>query len=98
MPALSEVKIRILDLKQYSDVRLDRDRLPLYVRGIIRTPRRPALHVAVIVNGIVAAVTESYLERGRHVFGTLIPDVVLRNGQNRVSATAIDTGARTSTH
>ena len=98
MPALSEVKIRIRDLEQYLDVRLDRDQLPLYVRGVIRTSRRPPLYVAVVVNGIVAAVTESYRERSRHVFSTLIPEVVLRNGQNKVSAAVIDTGARTSPH
>jgi hypothetical protein len=98
LPRARDVEITIRDPEQFAAVARDRDPLPLYVRGVLATSRPDPLNVAVIVNGIVAAVTRSYRERGAHVFGTLVPEASLRDGRNTVEAVVIDAagGAMTS--
>jgi hypothetical protein len=81
-----DVQITIQDPKQFAAVKRDRDPLPLYVRGVLGTSRPDPLSVAVAVNGTVAAVTHSYRDRGAHLFGTLIPESSLRDGDNAVAA------------
>jgi hypothetical protein len=81
-----DVQITIQDPNQFAAVKRDRDPLPLYVRGVLGTSRPEPLSVAVAVNGTVAAVTHSYRDRGVHLFGTLIPESSLRDGDNDVAA------------
>jgi hypothetical protein len=85
-----DVQITIRDRQRFAAVKRDRDPLPLYVRGVLSTSRSDPLSVAVVVNGIVAAVCQSYRERRAHVFGTLIPETSLRDGNNTVAALAVD--------
>jgi hypothetical protein len=85
-----DVQITIEDPRQYAAVALGEDPLPLYVRGRVSTPRSDPVSIAVAVNGIVAAVTDSYRERGAHVFGTLVPETSLRDGANTVAGIALD--------
>ena len=85
-----DVRVRIRNSGQFDAVNLARDPLPLYVTGTLRTSRPAPLTVAVVVNGIVAAVTHSYVERGAHMFGTLIPETSLRDGNNSVAALVIE--------
>ena len=73
---------------QFEAVARDRDPLPIYVRGVLTTSRPDPLNVAVVVNGIVAAIAQSYQERDGHMFGTLIPETALRDGKNIVSVFA----------
>jgi hypothetical protein len=76
--------------RQFEAVRLDRDPLPLHVRGVLGTQRSDPLNVVVILNGAVAAVAHSYRDRNAHMFGTLIPETALRDGKNSVTALVID--------
>jgi hypothetical protein len=85
-----DVQITIRDPKQFAAVKRDQDPLPLYVRGVLTTSRSEPVSVAVVVNGMVAAVSQSYRERGAHVFGTLIPETSLRDGNNTVAALVVD--------
>ncbi|HKY21987.1 MAG TPA: sulfatase-like hydrolase/transferase [Vicinamibacterales bacterium] len=85
-----DVQITIRNLGQYEAVALDRDPLPIYVRGALSTSRSEPLTVAVVVNGIVAAIAESYRDRDGHLFGTLIPETALRDGKNTVEALVVD--------
>ena len=55
-----------------------------------RTSRSEPLTVAVVVNGIVTAIAHSYQERDGHMFGTLIPETALRDGNNTVAAFVVD--------
>jgi hypothetical protein len=88
--AVPDVQITINNPRQFEAVSRDRDPLPLYVRGTLSTSRSGPLTVAVVVNGIVAAIAESYRERDGHMFGTLIPETVLRDGPNTVAAFVVD--------
>jgi hypothetical protein len=89
MRAVLDVQITIRNPGQFEAVNLARDPLPLYVGGVVATSRSQPLTVAVVVNGIVAAVTHSYRERDAQVFGTLIPETSLRDGKNIVSAVVV---------
>jgi hypothetical protein len=86
----SPFRIAIHDLQRFAAVDLDRDPLPLYVRGIITPVHPEPLTIAVAVNGIVASTIESYQEGDSTVFGTLIPEELLRDGDNAVEAFVID--------
>jgi hypothetical protein len=85
-----DVHITINNPRQFEAVKRDSDPLPLYVRGVLSTSRSDPLSVAVVVNGIVAAITHSYRERDGHMFGTLIPETALRDGNNTVAAFVVD--------
>ena len=76
--------------RQFEAVRRDRDPLPIYIRGVLSTSRSDPLNVVVVVNGIVTAITHSYRERDGHMFGTLIPETALRDGNNSVDAFVVD--------
>ena len=90
MQPAPDVQVRISNPSQFEVVKLDRDPLPLYVRGVLDTSRSDPLSVAVAVNGTVAAIAHSYRERGGHVFGTLIPETALRDGPNTITAFVVD--------
>lgn len=86
-----DVRIAIDNPSQYESVALERDPLPIYVSGVLETSRRDPLTVVVAVNGTVAAVAHSYHARGGHMFGTLVPETLLRDGKNAVTAFVADT-------
>jgi hypothetical protein len=86
----TDVQITIANPKQFEAVKRDRDPLPIYVRGVLSTSRSEPLSVVVVVNGIVTAITDSYRERDGHMFGTLIPETALRDGNNTVAAFVVD--------
>ena len=90
MRPANDAQITIANPRQFEAVARDRDPLPLYVRGVLSTSRSDPLSVVVAVNGIVTAVAESYRERGGHMFGTLIPETALRDGDNTVTAFVVE--------
>jgi hypothetical protein len=93
LPVTPEVKVSIRNPGQFDAVDLTRDPIPLYVGGVLRTSRSDSLTVAVVVNGAVAAVTQSYRHRDAQMFGTLIPETALRSGANSVTAIVVDATA-----
>jgi hypothetical protein len=81
--AATDVHATVRDLSRFASVELDEDPLPLYVDGTLDISKGDPLDVAIIVNGVVAAVCQSYQQNGRHVFTTLIPESSLRDGDDR---------------
>ena len=90
LTAQKDVLITIRDPQQFASVNRERDVLPLYVQGTLNTAHEEPLTVAVAVNGTIAAVTHSYRDRNAHVFGVLIPETSLHDGNNAVTAFAVD--------
>lgn len=86
----TDVQVAINNPAQFAAVERGRDPLPIYVRGVLTTSRPDPLTVAVVVNGNVGAITHSYRERDGHLFGTLIPEAILQNGNNTVAAFVVD--------
>lgn len=91
--AVPGVRIGIRNSEQFRAVDLAVDPLPIYITGVLHTTRSEPLTVAVFVNEAIAAVTQSYRERGAHLFGTLIPETSLRDGSNTVTAIALQGNA-----
>jgi hypothetical protein len=86
----ADVQVAVDNLPQYESVARERDPLPIYVSGVLETRRADPLNVVVAVNGTVAAIARSYRARGGHMFGTLIPETLLRDGSNAVAAFVVD--------
>ncbi len=86
----ADVQVTVDNPSQYETVARERDPLPIYVSGILKTRRADPLNVVVVVNGTVGAIAQSYQARGGHMFGTLIPESALRNGKNTVTAFVIE--------
>ena len=84
------MQVTVDNPSQYESVALERDPLPIYVSGVLKTVRADPLNVVVVVNGTVAAIAQSYHARGGHMFGTLIPESALREGRNTVEAFVFD--------
>jgi hypothetical protein len=91
----TDVHATVRDLRRFASVKLDEDPLPLYVDGTLDISKGDPLDVAIIVNGVVAAVCQSYQQNGRHVFTTLIPESSLRDGDNSVAAIVLQAGSLT---
>jgi hypothetical protein len=85
-----DVRMTLNDPDRLAFVRRERDPLPLHVDGVVETARPAPVDIAIVVNGVVAAVCQSYRQNGKHVFSTLIPETALRDGDNRVTAVALD--------
>ena len=85
-------RVALREVSRFDAVDLRRDPLPLYVRGTMTPPGDHPVTIAVLVNGVIAATTESYREGEATVFGTLIPEDCLREGRNTVEAVVIDRG------
>jgi hypothetical protein len=85
-----DVRVTIRDPGQFDAVVLTRDPIPLYVMGVLGTSRPDPLTIAVVVNRVVVAVTQSYRQRDVQMFGTLIPETALQNGANTVAAIVVD--------
>lgn len=87
----ADVRVTVDKPSQYESVARERDPLPIYVSGVLETPLADPLNVVVVVNGTVAAIAQSYRARGGHMYGTLIPETMLREGKNTVTAFVADT-------
>ena len=96
VPSAPDVQITIRNRSQYAAVDRDRNPLPLFVQGVLTTSRSAPLVVAIAINGVVAAVTQSYRDGGVHAFGTLVPETSLRDGANAVTAVVVDESASPS--
>ena len=87
----ADVQVTVDNPSQYESVTRERDPIPLYVSGVLNTSRADPLNVVVVVNGTVAAIAQSYHARGGHMYGTLIPETMIRDGKNTVTAFVTDT-------
>ncbi len=85
-------EIAIDDAHRFQQVDLSTDLLPLHVGGSIRGTSTAPLTLAVVLNGTVAAVTRSFRRQGEHVFGTLVPEDLFREGSNQIGVVVLDEG------
>jgi hypothetical protein len=90
VPSAPDVHITLRNRRQYAAVARDRNPLPLFVDGRFTTSRSSPLTVAVAVNGVVAAVAQSYRTGRVNAFGTLVPETSFRDGDNTVTAVVVD--------
>ena len=70
-------------------VRSERE-LPVYVEGVLDIPQDEPVQLAIALNGVVAATTESYRENGAWAFASMLAEDRLLDGANDVRLFAIE--------
>ena len=88
--------IRFDDPSRFDNVDLERHTLPLFVRGALPTGIAERVSVAIAVNGVVVATTQSYREHDEWVFASMIPEDALTPGANDVQVLIVDGAAARS--
>ena len=64
--------------------------LPVYVEGVLDIPQDEPVQLAIALNGVVAATTESYREDGAWAFASMLAEDRLLDGANDVRLFAIE--------
>ncbi len=75
---------------QFRDVDIGGDTLPLYISGQMEDNGTTPVGIAVVVNGVVVATTQSYQEHDNWVFATMIPENALVPGGNDVRVFVVE--------
>ena len=86
----TESVIRLENPAAFDNVDIDSNILPLFVRGVMMEGAAVRVSVAVAVNGIVVATTQSYLEQGEWVLASMIPEDALKAGTNDLQVFIVD--------
>ena len=86
----TDASIRFDDPSRFDTVDLERHTLPLFVRGALPTGITERVSVAIAVNGVVVATTQSYREHDAWVFASMIPEDALTPGANDVQVFIVD--------
>ena len=63
--------------------------LPLYVQGAVETTENQPAALAIVLNGVIVATTETYRDSGSWVFASMVPEASLREGANELGVLAI---------
>ena len=92
----TDTSIRFDDPSRFDTVDLERHTLPLFVRGALPTDITERVSVAIAVNGVVVATTQSYREHDEWVFASMIPEDALTPGANDVQVLTVDGDAEKS--
>ena len=92
----TDASIRFDDPSRFDAVDLERHTLPLFVRGALPTVITERVSVAIAVNGVVVATTQSYREHDEWVFASMIPEDALTPGANDVQVLIVDGAAEKS--
>ena len=92
-PVRTDISIRLDDPSPFLTVDLESHTLPLFVRGALPHGIEERVSVAIAVNGVVVATTQSYLEHDEWVVASMIPEGALTPGANDVQVLIIDGGA-----
>ena len=88
-PVSNDISIRLDDPSQFLTVDLESHTLPLFVRGALPNGIEERVSVAIAVNGVVVATTQSYLEHDEWVVASMIPEGALTPGANDVQVLII---------
>ena len=86
----TESLVRLARLSQFNDVDVESHTLPLFVRGTMTDGIEERVSLAIAVNGIVVATTQSYVEHDDWVFSSMIPEEALTSGANDVQVFVVD--------
>lgn len=79
-----ETLIRLDDPQSFASVDVENHTLPLYVRGTMLEESDQRVSLAIAVNGVIAATTQSYREHDVWVFASMVPEELLVSGANDV--------------
>jgi hypothetical protein len=97
----ANMRARVRDLSYFNSVDLQSGFLPAHANGLIEAPTGSPTTLAISLNGVIVALTDSYVEDGARKFSAMLPESGFRNGTNslRVFSVAPDDGGQpTLTH
>ena len=86
----TESLVRLERPRAFDDVQLEADTLPLFVRGTMTDVIEERVSLAIAVNGMVVATTQTYQEHDEWVFASMIPEEALTSGANDVEVFVVD--------
>ncbi len=84
-----ETLIRLDDPQSFTSVDVESHTLPLYVHGTMLEESDERVSLAIAVNGVIAATTQSYLEHDVWAFASMVPEELLVSGANDVKVFVI---------
>ena len=82
--------LRLEDPSLFDDVDVESHTLPLFVRGTMSDDIEERVSLAIAVNGVVVATTQSYLEHDEWVLASVILEEALTPGENDVQVFVVD--------
>ena len=88
----SSVTFASNNFQALSRVALSEPDLPLYVTGVLHTGRDDPVQLALALNGVIVATTESYRQDGAWTFAAMLMEDELRDGPNGVRLFTIEHG------
>ena len=86
----TDALVRLERPQVFDDVDLEADTLPLFVRGTMTDIIEERVSLAIAVNGVVVATTQSYQEHDEWVFASMIPEEALTPGANELEVFVVD--------
>ena len=86
----TDALVRLETPQVFDDVDVEADTLPLFVRGTMTDAIEERVSLAIAVNGVVVATTQSYQEHDEWVFASMIPEEALTSGANDVEVFVVD--------
>ena len=89
----SAVTLASSNFQNLGRVSLSEPDLPLYVTGVLDTARNEPVQLAIALNGVIVATTESYRQGGAWTFAAMVAEDGLLDGRNGVRLFTIGPGA-----
>ena len=85
----TESAVNVQNVQRFDNVDVEAEALPLYLRGTLASDVNERVSLGIGLNGVLVATTVSYLERGRWVFASMIPEEALAPGANEVEVVVL---------
>ena len=86
----SPVTVSSSNFSTFREIRRSEREVHMYVAGVIDAPQDEPVQLAIALNGVVAATTESYREDGAWAFAAMLPEDGVLEGANDVRLFAIE--------
>ncbi len=86
----TDTLVRLETPRAFHDVDLGAETLPLSVRGTMTDLVEERVSLAIAVNGVVVATTQSYQEHDEWAFASMIPEEALTPGANELEVFVVD--------
>ena len=86
----SGVTLASSNFETFDEVDRSEPELPLHITGVLDTRRRQPVQLAIALNGVIAATTESYRQDGTWAFAAMLAEDMLRDGPNDVRLFTIE--------
>lgn len=83
---------RVRDLAYFKNVDLASNFLPAHANGFIESPDDSSTWLAIALNGVIVAITETYAEGDAWKFSAMLPESAFREGVNSLRVFTLESG------